>query len=201
MTLDTGNWKLETGKSLSISSPHPPSSRIQGFTLVEAMIAVTILTFAVAGPLFSASRAIIAAQTARDQLTASYLAQEGIEYVRAMRDNEYLAAYRAGGTNVSSTAWNNFLNTITTSCGTSCQFDPTDNSLTACSGGGCSSLWLSSSNVYTQKQTSGAATPFTRTIQAVAVSTNDERIVSTVSWSFHEIPYSVTITDHLTPWQ
>ena len=64
----------------------------RGFTLIETMVAVTILTLAVAGPLMTASRAIVAAQSARDQLTASYLAQEGIEYVRAMRDNEYLAA-------------------------------------------------------------------------------------------------------------
>ena len=69
----------------------------KGFTLVESMIAVTILTFAVAGPLYTASRAFVAAEIARDKLTASYLAQEGVEYVRAMRDNEYLSAYQAGG--------------------------------------------------------------------------------------------------------
>ncbi|MBI4065655.1 prepilin-type N-terminal cleavage/methylation domain-containing protein [Candidatus Kaiserbacteria bacterium] len=173
----------------------------RGFTLIETMVAVTILAFAVAGPLYTANRVVVAAQTARSQLTASYLAQEGIEYVRSVRDNEYLSAYRAGGTNVSSTAWNNFLNAITTSCGTSCQFDPTNNSLTACSGSGCSALWLSSANVYTQKQTSGVATPFTRTIQAVAITANDEKITSTVSWNFHGTPYSVTINTHITPWQ
>ena len=64
----------------------------------------------------TASRSIVAAQTARDQLTASYLAQEGIEYVRAMRDNEYLAAYQAGGSNVSTTAWNNFLTASINQC-------------------------------------------------------------------------------------
>jgi len=64
-----------------------------GFTLLEALIAVTIITLAVAGPLFSASRAIIAVEISRDKLTASYLAQEGIEYVRAMRDSEYLKLY------------------------------------------------------------------------------------------------------------
>ncbi|MDE1919730.1 MAG: prepilin-type N-terminal cleavage/methylation domain-containing protein, partial [Patescibacteria group bacterium] len=49
----------------------------KGFTLIEAMVAVTIVTLAVAGPLFTAGRAIIAAQISREQLTASYLAQEG----------------------------------------------------------------------------------------------------------------------------
>ena len=83
---------------------------MKGFTLIETMIAVTILTLAMAGPLFTASRSIVAAQTARDQLTASYLAQEGIEYVRMMRDNQYLAAYNINSTDVAGVAWNNFLN-------------------------------------------------------------------------------------------
>ena len=80
----------------------------RGFTLIETMIAVTIITFAVTGPLFTASRSIVAAQTVTSQLTASNLAQEGAEYVRAMRDKEYLSAFQAGGQNISTTAWTNF---------------------------------------------------------------------------------------------
>ena len=189
---------------------------MKGFTLIEAMVAVTILTFAVAGPLFSAGRAIVAAETARDQLIASYLAQEGIEYVRAMRDNEYLAAYQAGGASVSSNAWNSFLTggnagSITQCRATTCILDPAAQggmgtgsgfSLQPCSGSSCTPLFLAN-GIYTQQSgiTGAVQTPFTRTIQSVAVSAYDERIVSTVSWSFHEVPYSVTITDHLTPWQ
>ena len=83
---------------------------MKGFTLIETMVAITILTFAMAGPLFTANRAIVAAQTARDQLTATYLAQEGIEYVRMMRDNSYLKTYNEGGPNISGAAWDTFLN-------------------------------------------------------------------------------------------
>ena len=83
---------------------------MKGFTLIEAMVAITIVTLSIAGPLYTASRAIVAAENARDQLIASYLAQEGIEYVRMMRDDEYLASYQTGGAGISSTAWNNFLN-------------------------------------------------------------------------------------------
>ena len=188
----------------------------KGFTLVESMIAVTILTFAVAGPLYTASRALVAAEIARDKLTASYLAQEGVEYVRAMRDNEYLSAYQAGGGAISSTAWNNFLNgsnaaSITKCRAMTCTLDtyPTvimgtgsGLSLQTCSGSSCTPLYLAN-GIYTQQSTlTGAVrTSFTRTIKTTTVSANDERVVSTVSWSFHEIPYVVTVTDHLTPWQ
>src|SRR5262245_55314076 len=131
------------------------SNPSRGFTLLETLVAVSILALAVSGPLFVASRAIVAAQTARDQLTASYLAQEGIEYVRAMPDNEYLVAYRAGGTGVSTRAWNDFLNGASaasiTSCRTStCTLDPTRTmgtgsglALMQCSGSSCTPLYLS----------------------------------------------------------
>ncbi len=184
----------------------------RGFTLIETMIAVTILTLSVAGPLVTANRSIVAARISRDQLSASYLAQEGIEYVRAMRDNAYLAAYQAGGTTVSSTAWSNFLTASINQCrAATCTLDPSQPmgsgsgfSLVPCSGSSCTPLRLTQlangTYGYTQ-QSGGTATPFTRTIQAIEVSPTDERIVSTVSWSYHGIPYSVSVTDHLTPWQ
>lgn len=187
---------------------------MRAFTLIETMIAITILTFAVAGPLFTASRSIVAAQTARDQLTASYLAQEGVEFVRAMRDREYLNAYQAGGLTVSAVAWDNFLNggndgSITQCRAAACSMDLTrpmgygnGSALFQCSGEACK-LYTLASGVYATERSgqSGEITPFSRTIQAVDVSGNDERIVSKVSWDFHGIPYSVTVTDHLTPWQ
>lgn len=192
----------------------PPARYSRGFTLVETMIAVTILTFAVAGPLFTASRALVAAEIARDQLTASYLAQEGIEYVRAMRDTEYLAAYQTGGATVSETAWSSFLDGSNagsiTQCRTStCTLDPSRNmgtgsgfALVPCSGETCSPLYLTNGIYTTQSEIPGAElTPFTRTVQVIDVSAGDERIVSRVSWTFHETPYIVTVTSHLTPWQ
>lgn len=189
-------------------------STSRAFTLVEAMVAVSILTLSVAGPLFTASRAIVAAQTARDQLIASHLAQEGIEYVRAMRDNEYLAAYQAGGANVSSDAWTNFISgrndsSITECRASTCTLDPARSmgtgsgfSLHPCTGAACTPLYRVN-GIYTQQSgiTGAVQTPFTRTVQAIDVSATEKRIVSTVSWSYHEVPYSVTVYDHLTPWQ
>ena len=192
---------------------------MKGFTLIETMVAVTILAFAVAGPLFTASRVVVSAQTARDQLTASYLAQEGIEYVRAMRDNEYLSSYLAGGTDISGVAWVNFLNggdraSITACRTTTCTLDPAREmgsgsgfSLQPCSGDSCGPLYLAN-GIYTQRIdiANSVKTAFTRTIQVVDIPNTpgeypDKRLISTVSWSFHGIPRSVTVSDHITPWQ
>ena len=185
---------------------------MKGFTLIETMVAITILTFAVSGPLFTASRAIVAAQTARDQLTALYLAQEGIEYVRMMRDNEYLTAYHTpNNTDVSGTAWAHFLSSITkcdakTDPTQACTFDSINGlSFTSCSTGStglrCTPLYMTG-GMYRQRS-EGGQEPFifTRSIQAVAISVNEEKIISTVSWSFHGTPYSVTVSDHLTSWK
>lgn len=183
---------------------------MKGFTLIETMVAIAILTLSIVGPMITANRAIVAADTASDQLTASYLAQEGIEYVRAVRDNEFLAAY---STNTTTKAWNNFTFSYsaiaqcdaTSNTRQACTLDPASNTLAPCTvGSTCMPLYLgqiiSGVYMYTQ-QNVGVKTAFTRTIQMVRVTGTDDRITSTVSWSFHSIPYAVTITDHLTPWQ
>lgn len=64
-----------------------PTSREEGFTLIEAMVSVTLLAVAIVGPITLAQRSIRVARDAKDQLTAEYLAIEGIELTRYVRDN------------------------------------------------------------------------------------------------------------------
>lgn len=200
----------------------------RGFTLVETMVAITVLTVAVAGPLVTANRAIVAAYTARDQLIASYLAQEGLEYVRAMRDNVYLANYESGTT---PTAWDDFLNTSNAdkagnigACRdtTTCLFDPAatggmgsgaENSgvaLTACSllEGTCEHPLYLANGIYTQRLDieGSKVTPFTRTIlfEDIPVgspSPTELRVTSEVTWNSHGTTLSVAATLTLTPWE
>lgn len=185
----------------------------RGFTLIETLVAITIVAVAVAGPLFTASRSIVAAEIADDQLTASYLAQEAIEYVRMMRDDAFLDAYQAGGSSISDTAWTEFVSgsndyAITGCKANVCTLDPTRSmgtgsglSLETCSGS-CGPLYLAS-GVYTQQTGIGGSseTPFTRTVQVVTVSSTEERVTASVSWTYHGTSYSVVLNEHLTPWQ
>src|SRR3989344_8026028 len=59
---------------------------MRGFSLIETLVAVVILVSAIVGPLTLAQRSIHSAVYARDQVTASFLAEEVIEYIRMARD-------------------------------------------------------------------------------------------------------------------
>ena len=187
---------------------------VRGFTLVETMIAVTILTLAVSGAFLAANSALRVSELTRDQLVASYLAQEGIEYVRTLRDDAYLTRYAASDANASDDAWNDFVTskppTGIASCSKpgpqseACQLDaaapPGTPPFLACITG-CGQLYLASTTAYTFQSSGNVLTPYTREIWATAASSTDEQISSKVSWIFHGQTYSVTVTDDLTPWQ
>ncbi len=75
-----------------------PYRRCSGFTLVESLVAITVLTVAIAAPLTLASQSLSSAYTARDQVIAFNLAQDAIETVRAQRDNNILDILKNGAT-------------------------------------------------------------------------------------------------------
>jgi hypothetical protein len=81
-----------------------------GFSLVEALVAIGLLVAVVGGTLAVAARGLVLASEARDKITAFYLAQEPIEYIRYLRDSNRL----------SGVAWDN----VFVACyGLKCGFD------------------------------------------------------------------------------
>ena len=62
----------------------------KGFTLLEVIISISVLTVAVGGTYALISQTMRAASLANSKLIAAYLAQEGVEIVRNFRDNNWL---------------------------------------------------------------------------------------------------------------
>lgn len=80
-------------------------TKTKGFTLIETLVAVTILAVAIVAPMSLTTQSLSAAYYARDQMIAFHLAQEAIETIRAVRDEnilggeaDLLAGIPAGGT-------------------------------------------------------------------------------------------------------
>lgn len=189
---------------------------MRGFTLIETLVAVTLLATTIVLPYHAIQRSLIATYTSRDDLIASALAQEAVEYVRALRDSNYL--YNSGRENIPR-SWlygvdgtdgsANCKLSNTTNKNNKCMLDPTKTTaVTVCPSGGCNTtLYLSTTNLYNQAS-SGTQTKFIRYFQLSCIdgttscnleNEREVRITATVTWNYHGLQ-TVTITDVLSNW-
>ncbi len=171
--------------------------RLRGFTLIETLVAVLLLVSAVAGPLTIASKGLTAAITARDQMIAFYLAQDGVEYVRYVRDSNKL-----GGS-----SWLNGLTACTGAIG--CTIDPSTGAVAACTGA-CGPIKKrddGAGHKYFTYSSSDPQTPqnFVRTIKLSTPPTGEttEAVLTvTVSWRQQSgITRSISVRENILDWQ
>ncbi len=171
--------------------------KTQGFTLVETLVAIAILMIAIIAPFYSIQQAITASYTSRDQLIATALAQEGIEYIYYIRDNNYLTP---------GNSWIQGMdNCMVAQHPNGCTVDPrfsiSSQALTSCTSQICSALNLTENGIYTQTPGS-PATRFTRVVKIAAVPGHPEEIVVTsqVNWTTNHQTYTTTVTENLYNW-
>jgi len=69
----------------------------RGFTLLEAIVSIFIVTVGVGGVFTLVNQTIGGTQAVSSKLTATYLAQEGIEVVRNIRDGNLLKIHKGIG--------------------------------------------------------------------------------------------------------
>lgn len=175
----------------------------KGFTLIEVLVAIFILITAVVVPLTIGSKAYAYSNFVRDQSTASYLAQEAVEFVRLTRDNASLNPSPSG-------AWVDFKSNIDNCMSDEgCQFDVlSGGSVDECRGK-CDLLYKQEDGQedgkYSYAPVDGSNKWFLRTVKTTLVGKNSfERVQVevTVLWNTNGIDErSFTVTDYLTPWQ
>ncbi len=172
--------------SSKIRFAHHGASQIsssRGFSLVETMVAITILLMAVVGPMSVIGGSLAQIATARNQVVAINLAQEGIEVVRQKRDSNMLARWNQ---NPPVTLWSAEL-----SAGDyivdSTTVSPT---LFRCVAvGSCNttqiSIYQDILGMYHQYSgvTSGTIVQFTRVVNIADNSLAEKKITSTVKWT------------------
>jgi prepilin-type N-terminal cleavage/methylation domain-containing protein len=170
-----------------------------GFTLIETMIALTLLSLSIVAPMTLTAQSLGAAYYARDEITAFYLAQEGLEAVRSVRDNNILQDAQ-GGVLV------NLLQGIPTIGSGTFTIDTRNNSMNSC-GGTCPAL-TTDGTLYGYGMPT--ATQFVRTMNACYVQTDgscsgsptDEvKVTAAVSWRTAGIKSrTVTLSENLYKW-
>ncbi len=200
----------------------------KGFSLVETLVAVSIFTVSILGLMSVLSSGISNTTYAKQKIIASYLAQEGIEYLRNMRDTYVLYSPGQAG-------WNDFNKKIAgaaggTICadpsGNGCYFDDQKNQaeglfnmfdlssqpqpinkilIKGCpsgDNGGCPSLrYDSSTGKYGYN--SGVDSGFVRQIKVTRDPVNrpdETKISSIVSWKQVSGEYRITFSESLFNW-
>ena len=68
----------------------------RGFTIMETLVAIFILLISITGPMVFSQNGLRAAFQSRDQITAFYLAQDAIEFIKNRRDHNVLEPNSVG---------------------------------------------------------------------------------------------------------
>ena len=109
------NFKLDIFKLITNFKLQILNSENRGFTIIELIISIFILSIAVVGIFSAFSIMTILTSDSTDRLIATYLAQEGMEIIRNIRDTNWLNI--DAGSPVDAT-WVDYL-----SCASGCEVD------------------------------------------------------------------------------
>ena len=139
----------------------------KGFTLLETMVAISILALALAGVLSLASLGVRSSSGAANQIRAFFLASEAVEYVRNKRDSNVMtgADWLAG----------------LGGCESGCYIDAYNDTITTCVGGSCPKIKFDpETNIF--GYLSGSETVFTREVAITQVVSYETKLTSKISW-------------------
>lgn len=167
-----------------------------GFSLVEVLVAVTILLLVMAGPMRVLTSSTNSTTYSSEQIVAYFLAQEGLELVQQGRDNRVLGDFRdiINGASTEPAPWAQFQLDYASCISGACGLTPTTTgqmvTVTDCSTATNCRLYENSATTnrarYTHTAAGNTVTPYTRTIR-IGMITVGGRIqgavaTSTVTW-------------------
>ncbi len=162
----------------------------KGFTLLETLIAVTILSVSLAGPITIASQGLASAFFAKEQITAFYLAQEAVEYVRSVRDENFLTG-------------NSWLDGISNCVGEVCVVDMPAHSHKVCSTGTCAPLNFNSTTaLYNNSAIGGNNQPsiYTRELRLEQINADEVSISVVLIWESKTRTRTFQIRENIYNW-
>ncbi len=179
----------------------------KGFTLIETFIAITVLLIAIAGPFTLVMKALSAAKATKGQIISTYLAQEAIEYVRNIRDENILTGNNwltdLNGRRVKADGTTEICldcNCVAEKCILNA---PIRRDVTTCEGDCPPIRFNAETKLYGYSNESGwADSVFTRTVEIEEIEDNVEVIVTvTMEWQDGSNNREFVVKEHLLNWQ
>ncbi len=160
--------------------------KTSGFTLVETLVSLFILSIAISATLAIITFNLNNANFVKNNFIASGLAQEGAEVVRNLRDTDWFTPGQSfgylGGTSVANgvycVQWDSELLTPIASCSNPLKKDASG----------------------TYQHGSGSATIFSRTVTVDPVSASELRITVNVTWPERGGIRTISAEEHLYDW-
>ncbi len=199
-------------KYLRYSSEH-----MKGFTIIEAMVAIFILSVSVATMLGITASSAASARYANNEITANYLLQEAVDSIRNTRDT---MVFQRKAT------WTDFLNRYGSSGKSKCfadsgcillieKFDPTNSrggdDIEGCDNTGVCPNFLydddptNEKTFYNYSSSTGYLSEFKRTVNMVVDTTNPDQLNITVKVEWYNgdpnNKRSQTLVFYLLNWQ
>lgn len=152
--------------------------KTKGFTIIESLVAISILATVVIGTMSAVQSSLSSSIFSKEQIVAFYLAQEAIEQIRNLRDENRLN----GRDWLTGLAANS-----SDPCyfGNSCMVSPVFNTApTRCSGpGACPLLRQNVADSFYGYISTWNQTNYRRDISLTSISAQEVSLVVTVSWS------------------
>ena len=178
-----------------------------GFTLVETMVAVLILTLTIVSLMTVVSNSLFAARYARNDITAGYLLQEVIDDIRNDRDTSVFLQ----NTQTINAAWTSFTTKYAPCVGpTGCFYDVVGGYTTPniCTDTNCRELYYDANANTTPyymnddgTNTGKVKAGFQRRIVVTLNGTDEMQIAVTVYWKNGGLSKSRTLTNSILKWQ
>jgi|SRR3989344_3978889 len=175
--------------------------RSGGFTILESIIAIFILSLSISGVFSSVQQSLSQATIAKDETKAFYLAEEAMEILRNKRDANQLARILNSSTNT-------WLFGIAEGVGDPCYFgnvcrvDAVTASFVRCGVGwnSCSNLRQNSSTFLYGYDGSWPATNFKREVILESISATEVAVTVRITWTKGLINREFKAKTHLFNW-
>lgn len=179
---------------------HRIQSKLQrGFTIIETLVAIAILMIAIAGPLVVATKGLTAALVSKDQMIASYLAQDTMETIKNAKDNTI--ANSPDPAQISST-WLNDLGADAAKCNSStitCDINGININYKTCDSSTYSCPIYYSDTTGYNNSSIGSPTIFKRHyyIETISGTLTEARAHVIVDWNEGTVPYQIELISEL----